>query len=378
MKIGGILRAASLFLALLAAGACSQDAIFHEISRETKPLEPRIKGTPTNMAVFKRKGQDLLFVASGSSLHWYSNPSGTEKSPWNKGDYATPKPGGDIHFLAATSAHLYAIAGSNLRRIGGSDTEWQTVTKPDGAGALQTVYAAGPAGSERVFVAAGGDGDTFSIFEVDDITPSAPKLVKKSENTGMLTGAVYDGTDYYLSTASKGIYISLALIVSSTSKSDGKFQGIILLPSGQVAAMARDGQLYSVSASGLILLKKIDKPATRALCLWFSAGQPKLLLAGAQDTAYSANSGYTHGYREFRLGADGGVTAEYQYPGSGNPTSVSDRERYNSSIGKHPVNHIFQVPASVDAKMTLFASTDNNGLWSYRERNKIPQWNAEE
>jgi hypothetical protein len=138
--------------------------------------------------------------------------------------------------------------------------------------------------------------------------------------------------------------------------------------------------------------------ATGALTIWTNPDNEneRLLLAGRQDThAASVDTGYTYGYLELELDAAGssGIKdkSEFEEPGIRDVSSVDkgDNERYKSTIGKHPVKFLFQAPESVDPPekdnlgsilypgMTLFASTQQNGVWSYRERDGMKQWNAE-
>jgi hypothetical protein len=58
-------------------------------------------------------------------------------------------------------------------------------------------------------------------------------------------------------------------------------------------------------------------------------------------------------------------------------TVDGNTDRYTATIGKHPINHLFQTPNNIDPRMTFFASTQTAGLWSYRDRTGGWQWNAE-
>ena len=73
----------------------------------------------------------------------------------------------------------------------------------------------------------------------------------------------------------------------------------------------------------------------------------------------------------------GTIIGNYTEPGINALSTVNtgDNEHYKSSIGKYPVNHIFQANDGI-----LFASTQKNGVFSYRQRgrNNDWQWNAEE
>jgi len=52
-------------------------------------------------------------------------------------------------------------------------------------------------------------------------------------------------------------------------------------------------------------------------------------------------------------------------------------DRYTATIGKHPLNYMYQASDKIDDNMTFFASTQAAGLWSYRNRGGGWQWNAE-
>jgi hypothetical protein len=108
--------------------------------------------------------------------------------------------------------------------------------------------------------------------------------------------------------------------------------------------------------------------------------EPKLLLAGARGST-SSNS-YDNGYREIEL-TDGALAAplsvnEPGLPSDRSPTSDPDNTQYVSSLGTHPINFLYQVPYAIDKNMPVFASTQLNGLWSYKDRGDGPEWNAEE
>ena len=362
------LRIISLLLLALAAAACNQDPIFATISKESKPLEPRIKGTPTNMAVFNRGGRDILCVASGSAMHWY------RENEWNNNSYRVPAPGGDIIGLAATTSHLYASTDEGLKRIGRSGDSWELISGSDSI-SIRYVFAA----NNKVFVGSVGEG-VDPLYFIKEVSGNSLASVTATE-PGMLTGAEFDGTDCFLST-SKGMYKAGAGTAARLSGGNHNFMGIINLGGGQIVALRRDsGELWNVSDSGITNTnKKMNKYSTTALALWSArAGSgPQLLLAGMQESlVYTTNSAYVNRYREFPL-TSGALSGDPREPGQGSPTTAPDTAKYTSSIGKHPVNHLFQAPYSVDSEMTLFAATENQGLWSYRARSGIPQWNAEE
>jgi hypothetical protein len=369
MRHNKLLKPAFLFLilALFALGACNQDPIFHEISEATKPLEARIKGTPTNMVVFTRGGRQVLYVASGSSLYSYTGTG------WDKDPYKISDPGGIIRSLAATSSYLYALTYSGLKRISTTGTAWESTAD---SSSLEIVCAAG----NRVF-AGKRNNDQYSISYLDEGNFSLHSL---QSDTGELTGVAFNGQDYYLSTK-KRIYKVTAgtntIVGFSVNK---EFLGIISLENGTpsaIVAIEREGELYWVNDSGVTSASKdVGSYASGALALWQNtAGTTQLLLAGhLANLSYSSSTSYTYGYKELVL-SNGTISGDFKEPGT-NPTSMHTGGNYTSSIGKYPVNHLFQVPAAVDSGRILFASTGNQGLWSYRNRSSNGgwQWNAEE
>ncbi|MDR0585063.1 MAG: hypothetical protein LBG57_12080 [Treponema sp.] len=361
-----------LFGALFALGSCNQDAIFHEISQSNKPLEARIKGGPTNMAVFKRNGKDYLCVASGDSLYSYAKSAG-----WDKGT-RIPKPDGTITSLAATSAYLYASTTKGLKRIGNTEANWADISTDS---ALERVYAAG----DKVFVGKKASGDKYAILYIDEQkTPLALPTLRS--DTGLLTGAVFNGSNYYLCT-SKTTEVSGQIYKvepgasgfpgTVTSLNTEHYLGMVSLENNgtasDIAAIRQDGQLVLIDgSSGAINLKGKTSTATGALAVWRSSadstGLPRLILAGRRD------SSYVLGYQEQAI-TNGVPSGSFVKPA----TSMHHGGNYDSSIGEHAVNHLFQAPYAVDTDMTLFASTQKDGLWSYRNRSSGGwQWNAEE
>ena len=368
-----LLKPAFSFLlpALFALGSCNQDAIFHEISQANKPLEARIKGSPTNMVAFTRNGRRALWVASGSSLHWYTG------SGWDKDSLSGSGLKGDIRSLAATDNYLYALTASGLYRIGQTG-DWSLIKKDS---SFEIVCADR---GDTVFVGS-RSGSTYHIVCLDEQTP--PATLCTVTDTGELTGAAFNGSDrYYLSTKERIYEVDTgAAPVTATSRDAGHYMGIVSLQNGtpsDMVAMERNGQLHLIdgSSGAVSNASKMSQYATSALAIWRNSASPSgpggLILAGRQDTLDS--SGYTYGYQELPLDANGRPAGSFKAPGNA-PTSMNHGGNYDSSIGTHHVNHLFQAPNTIDGNMTLFASTQGYGLWSYRNRSSGGwQWNAED
>ena len=386
-----------LFLALIIAlGACNEP-VFYMISVEPPIKDPLIGGSPANFVVYK----DKVYVASGRNIFSYNGTS-FEKIP--------SQPGGRILQLAATDSYLYALcfpgSGNTILKRASAGGDWEDVTGDTGGyNILQSVYAA----KNKVFI--GAERNSFYIIlyidnDTDNDAAYSPLTPGGTYNTpeSILCGMAYDSRYYYLCTRSNKFFLMPLtggpVIENSKKKDDDpekdddvKFTGIINPGNDTILAISRNGNLYNVTDADITRLTYTvdekpqnisignNRPSTGALAVWRDeTGTPKLLLAGRQDKLdYAVDSGYTYGYMELELDS-GGIIAgrNFTEPGKALPSSVADYERYVSTIGKYPVNHIFQTPADIDANMTLFASTQKNGVWSYRERDNIPQWNAEE
>ena len=378
-----------------------------------------------------------MYVASGS-LHWYSadpaNPS--EKPRWDRIWGKLPQPGGPIYSLATTSDSvtgdsLFALCRASssstsvrLKRIkstGPDSVAWETLSMPDSAEGraypnIQSIYASG----DRLFICSSSrnmmNGDmSCALFYLDD--GGSPPVIKHIKSgIFLIRGAAYDGTNHYFCAVDmigkdeKGrLYMipdsdvpnpggtsltELKNFVTPTASYNITFYGIISVesPGGikNIVALDRSGNIYTVNASGYTRSGKNMDTFSGAIAIWHNnIDEPALLLAGYQGVmTYTTSTGYTHGYRELDIKWDGSNSyldidnASIHEPGTsgvfGVDATVDNNERYLSTVGKYPINHMFQAPSSIDTEMTLFASTAGKGLWSYRKRNSEWQWNAEE
>ena len=390
---------AAIALTLVAICSCNQDPIFFTISRETAPLEPLIKGSPTNMVRFIHNGVDGFFVAS-KQLYRYTGGS------WN---YSGPQPSGRVIALAATANYLYAVCitgdmDRTLRRLKNDGTNWETIPfDAGGSPMIQSIYADPDPVSKRLFVGTGNT-DPFAIWHIHDDDGDA-KLKLLINETKYLSGAAFDGSNYYLSTRDivgkgGGIFMvdfgggpDIELLESPGGENKNlQIIGMIKLEDGTIIAVERDGGAFFEVGTGGIERRGIATGgwATGALAIWehpHDVEKPKnetrkLLVAGIQGGLYNTTtSSYTHGYVEFDLeSSDGSLIGSRRDPGILDTIyGDHDQDRYKATIGKHPINHLFQVPGDIDSNMTFFASTKNVGLWSYRERPRDGgwQWNAE-
>jgi len=375
---------------IIALGACN-DPIFYIISTEPPIADPIIGGSPTNFVIFNNE----VYAASGRKIYFYDGTDDGKK--WKP---MSSQPGGRIVQLAATDSNLYALClqdspGSttiNLRRY---SADWEDVTgETGGYDRLQSVYAA----NDKVFIGA-HDKDSYNItLYIDEARGSTFEALTqggtKDEPESLLCGIAFDSAYYYLCTRGNTIYQTDAAGVLNPKKPEDNvtFMGIINIGNDTILAISRNGNLYNVTGADITKLTfsadektpdiSINRPSTGALAVWVDKDDAsrRLLLAGRQDRLdYSVDSGYTYGYMELELDSSGIKAGKnFVEPGKDSPSSVADNERYVSTIGRYPVKHIFQTPSAIDPEMTLFASTQKNGVWSYRQRGSNKIWNAEE
>jgi len=238
----------------------------------------------------------------------------------------------------------------------------------------------------------------YTILYIKNNTLDVLKIINNDNynDTGEINGAAFDGESYFLSTKDRGVYRiddpgegALLIKYKNTDGSDVNinFSGIINLQDDvqTIFLIARNGDVYTVKD----IITKTENVsmggfrATGALAIWRENDQPssnRLLLAGRQDSLRYSDSGYTYGYLEIELDINGIKSGKnFVEPGREPLSTVRQGENghYKNTIGKYPVNYLMQVPSEIDGEMILFASTQKNGVWSYRDRNGNFQWNAE-
>jgi hypothetical protein len=374
-----LIRYGALIFSGLFFFSCGQEPIFYEISLEVELIPPKISGTPANMVLFDNK----MYVA-GKRLFQYSLNSDGE-GVWDD-PLPPPQPSnGKISALAATEDYLYALMGelqgSVLYKKGKDPGQWENVTKHPDYPIMQTIYG----DEKQLFVGAQKTtGDQYAILYEKD-----GELAPLRDNTGLLRGAVLDGSSHLLAVFGDGKREEAeALQYRGIFKVDGSamvfdpapvpgtgginFAGIIHTRSAgasPIAAVTRNGVVYTGDSGGFGEKCKEGLTLTGGLALWEDPADSskRLLLLGVQGGTGAG------GYREILLSGD---PWKIKNPGD-QPSSVSNYGRYHSTIANHPVNYIFQAPPEVDPDRTIFASTQKDGFWSYRERDGEPQWNRE-
>jgi hypothetical protein len=358
----------------LLGAACDQSPIFFEISREVKPTDPRIKGNPTHI------------VEIGNSLYVASRRNGTIYRYYTGRWSSFSSKGGSILELATDGTYLYALTGSDpmsstsVSKYKVSDDSAQPDDPPRwekyliaNAGLIHTIYGAGT------------DETNGKLFA----WTNSKKLVVYDDDTGwhelkrgvdFLNGVAYwDGT-YYLAVTG-GIYTfdGNTLSESVLPNTQGNVVAVMSVGNRLVALYSGDFLRFSdsyQSGSPVNFAENnyVSSPHfSGSIGLWTDPVNPanSLLLVGVRGGSYSTS----HGYREIPL-TDGSLNTnklDFQTPGKNSPSSVNDNDRYGSTIGIHVITALHQAQ---DGR--LFAATTKKGLWSYKERDGTPVWNAEE
>jgi len=324
-------------LGLVLFFSCSQDPIFNTISEEPAPEKPRIPGSPTKIVIFELKGVPVMYVAAGS-LHWYAKTGGN--SGWDSAEYDIPQPDGKIIDLAATSSYLYALCNIGtgidtvLRRISNTGDRWVDIPVIDDIvyTSIQAIYA--DPSTDRLFAGIMHNGDNdFGIFYLDN---AALTLRLLQGGTALLSGAASHNNFHYLSTKGKGVYKAGESGLAANNAAPEQ------LVNRGTGGNDRLFMVYKVESGGVTYINSATgKYATGALALWDDGGT-KMFTAGIQGGLYDSSttsSSFTHGYVEFYLDSSGIPT------GSPNEPSVTVNgytDRYQASLGKHPINHLYQ------------------------------------
>jgi hypothetical protein len=373
---------------LLAGGiffsSCAQDAIFYTIQYD-KALNknPAIPGGPTRIV----EHGDALYVGS-NAVYAYTKGG----SNWTL--FSVP-PGKRVLNLARTDEYLYALTmnGSALsdariyrmRMNSAPSLQWDAVSKPGGYSKIQSIHGAG----DTLFA---GAYEGSALLYIKDDAPT-PALTVIPGVSGMLQAAARSGTNYYyVSIAGSGLLKSTdttnPAILPVMPNFSGNFLGLISFKfkgTDYLAAVSGGGLVRITDGDGNIKAEKnYDTRLNGTLAVWKnpdqtidSGSETDLLLLGRGVPGGSSTTSYEYGYRELVIEDDGsgGVTlGSLQTPGSQTAayTSASRYDTYYNTLGTHAVTSIYQAPWD----KALFASTQQNGLWSCRlSGNK--EWDVE-
>jgi len=371
------------FIAVIFLFAGCKDPVYYNISQEEEMLEPLIKGSPTNFVEFKGSNTGYnMYVASGDTLYRYDGTN----SNTGKGNWRESRPGGEIFTLATTSTYLYALCKESSgkfvikRSTTGNSNTWSNEDYEDHV--INTIYTA----NDQLFIGAGSQIGLYYI-----IHGNSNKIIVDDAGNNMLNGAAYYDGYYFLTakdlvTENGGDIYKIAASNLSTGKAvsarTGSFVGIIdtKLGSNPIKAINRSGNVFNVTSGEISPIGGTsmgERLATGGLAVWKDKDGNLLFLAGRQDMiGKTVSSGYSYGYVEVRINTNGEISGGFTEPGLSNISTVQngDNGRYRSTVGRYPVNHISQASDGI-----LFASTQVNGVYSYRDRRNIGLcWNAEE
>jgi len=363
-----LLNVLSIFLITFSLVSCF-DPIFYTVTVETPLLEPLIDGSPTNFVILNKE----MYVASGKNI-WKYNGSST----WNIAYSLKHR----ITSLAATSKSLYALYLEN-------DTTgkiYNCATSEEGylnLSDVQSIHAL----DNVLFASVKDEKDNTYInkyFDEGNPSPDGFKDITGASSSSVLCGVAYDSKYYYLCSNSGIFYLDKTLNSSAAQIPDiSGFTGIINLNDNYVAAITKNGKIYQISDAAAT--EKVSfsdsRYATGALALYQKDGV-NLLLISRHEAYSSSTTAYTNGYVELSTDATGLIVGtSFANPGNAPASSSIDNyDRYSSSLGKKVINYIIQTPSSVDPNRTLFVSTQQNGVWSYRDRGdgNGQTWNAEQ
>jgi hypothetical protein len=344
--------AAALVLALALAG-CKNSAIFYGISTETKPKTAFIKGSPSKLVSFLGK----TWTANGDLFAF-------DGSAWSM---ATKPAGRLVRDLAASGSALYALvldgAGSALYDSA-DGAAWTALTNPTAYTELDKVYAAGPAGTETIFVGArkSDDAAAWAVLRVNGPALEAVKIGLGAG--GNLVGAAWDGTNFYLASSRLGIFAATtvgglaaatAATVSVATWSDCLLSGMATV-GASVVAVGGNGHIVYGNAAGFTASDLGSSEFSGGLFV-DERGTDDLLYLGLRATS----STYVYGYAELLL-PSGSLPAAFalRVPGAEADSTVADKAQYAGSIGAVPVTQLFRPTGG-----PLFAATVGQGLWAY-------------
>lgn len=363
----------ALITAVLMVLSCNQSPLFYYISKETPPKDPVIQGAPSKIVASDVSGQSWLYIANGKI--WVYD--GTN---WTK---LASQPAGNVRDVAATTGAnkaLYALTVDGTDSLSTTlykstdGTNWTAVSNTSGYPILGGgLFGAG----DTLFVGARNSDNSKAavLYDNGNLTVALDNIAISDSVPGTLAGAVEMSGNYYLAVTGMGVYasnstnFSSASLISGTADTKYRLNGLIAL-SSEVVAVGSGGYMLAGSSTSFSEVSGAyddDYPYTGALAVWTN-GSDSLLLVGRR---YST---YTNGYWEIVLtGGNLPGTVSPKVPGESSPSTVSDEDTYEQSLGQKVVTALYQAPGGT-LGTTLFASTSLDGLWSYRNG----EWNAEE
>lgn len=335
---------------------CNQDPIFFLVSKEVEPKEPTINGSPSKIA----RGSDgvSLYVANGKL--WYFNGSG-----WS--NISSPS---SVYDVAFAGSELYVLQVEENSSTVYKHKDSSAVGNPTGYDRIQSIFGS----SSGLFAAARKSGtEEYAILQLGGSSWDAKKTGNAAFELRGVAGSLF-------ATATAGIFSGLTSVrpLEGTENiavialfTDSKIGSSVIAVTSSHGLLDINGSTVTRHNKGVSL--------SGAICVWEKTGAANpLLLVGINGGVNN------YGYRELRIISGKVNFGDFYEPGDLSPdSSVFDKDKYKSQLEKYVIRSIAQprgVNASGSSKMpVVFASTQKNGLWSYRADgdNAEGVWNAE-
>jgi hypothetical protein len=293
--------------------------------------------------------------------------------------------------LAGTGDWLYALVmqGVHLSEAGvyrwkTNGTSWEPVANSTSF-SIQSLWGAG----DVLFAGArAGDGNYVLLYAAED-SGTEPVLKQVHGVSGILKAAAKFGGGYYAAVSGKGLLRAdvpddLAdHPLSNAGDVPTNFVGLIEI-GGSLIAVSNSGLIWRIDAGGAVAdSRNLNVSLNGAVAKWKDdpggAEEADLLLLGRAVSGGNSSATYYYGYSELPItftGTDPVLSAALQepgLPGADAYTSVSNNNAYYNTLGTHPVISLYQ--AGDDG--VLFATTQQDGLWSCREGDDPREWNIE-
>jgi len=351
--------------------ACDQEPLFWDIAHEYPPIKPIIGGAPSIIVAvtYPLQSNPVLYVSNGEVWEYDTN---TDDPVWRK---MSPQPGGKIKTLAATEGYLFSLDwDGKIRRWNG--TVWDGPLSLSGiSGKPEQIFGAKEGLFAGALTGTPGTSNGYCILAMSE-TGNSMTVIKAE--TGLLFGAVYGESNYFIGTRGDGIYMTNApgsqLITPDLNGTSELSIAGLIIHNGKIVAVTTKRQIIYYDSNVFVPFLSPGVNFSGAMASWEDNNGKRLLLLGLLNSSGS----FGYGYRE--LDWD---TRQLNVPGVVGNSSVKQGSEYTSAIGNCAVTALYVLPPSVtykadeDKRPVVFASTVTNGLWSYRTRGGIAQWNGE-
>jgi hypothetical protein len=375
--------------------ACDQEPLFWDIAHEIPPIEPLIKGSPSNIvADTSDPDHPVLYVSNGDIWTWDTNSwDPIESKPdWEK---MPDQPGGKVKTVAVAGSVLFSLDwNGNIKKWDGST--WSDIGGI--AGIPEKIYGAGNYLFAGSLTGAAGSLDGYCILAMaasDNSMTEIKSDICLLSGAAELNGAYYLGTmgdDYVSRKKGNGIYKTQNPNAGLGMPDYGESVSIIgLIKHGNIiVAITDSGKIIYDEGSGFVDFNSYSNTPlfSGALSSWENenGGKDRILLIGLNRSS----SSYGYGYRELLWRSKDSFTddkvlyipGEQREPRENYISSVKQDYQYTSGISNHVVVSLYALPPSFTAddnkRPIVYASTLKDGLWAYRVRRGDAQWNGED